>query len=54
LKREAIIIYENHIKIGALEPINIDSYARFFVEEGLQDPTPQLFALPEKQVTESL
>jgi len=53
LKREAMIIYKNHIRTRAPEPVNIDSYARFVVEEGLQDPTPQLFAVPEKQVTKN-
>lgn len=42
-KEKAREIFERHLALGALEPVNVDSYARQVTEEQLDKAYPNLF-----------
>lgn len=42
-KKKAKEIFECHLDLGALEPVNVDSYARQITEEQLDSAPPDLF-----------
>ncbi|KAK9498079.1 hypothetical protein O3M35_003961 [Rhynocoris fuscipes] len=49
-KRKAKEIFECHLDLGALEPVNVDSYARQVTEEQLDLAPPDLFLQAQKQI----
>lgn len=44
-KHKAREIFDRHLALGALEPVNVDSYARQVTEQQLDKATPTLFIL---------
>ncbi|XP_014275009.1 regulator of G-protein signaling loco isoform X2 [Halyomorpha halys] len=49
-KEKAREIFERHLALGALEPVNVDSYARQVTEEQLDNAYPNLFIQAQKQI----
>ncbi|XP_073986299.1 regulator of G protein signaling family member locomotion defects isoform X2 [Rhodnius prolixus] len=49
-KKKAKEIFECHLDLGALEPVNVDSYARQITEEQLDSAPPDLFLQAQKQI----
>ncbi|XP_014249405.1 regulator of G-protein signaling loco isoform X2 [Cimex lectularius] len=49
-KQKAKEIFNRHLALGALEPVNVDSYARQVTEELLSDASPNLFLQAQKQI----
>ncbi|CAB0011575.1 unnamed protein product, partial [Nesidiocoris tenuis] len=49
-KHKAREIFDRHLALGALEPVNVDSYARQVTEQQLDKATPTLFILAQKQI----
>ncbi|CAH1394084.1 unnamed protein product [Nezara viridula] len=49
-KEKAREIFERHLALGALEPVNVDSYARQVTEEQLDKAYPNLFLQAQKQI----
>lgn len=43
-------IFERHLCLGALEPVNVDSHARQAAQDGLTDAAPTLFLQAQKQI----
>jgi regulator of G-protein signaling len=43
-------IFERHLCLGALEPVNVDSHARQATQDGLTDAAPTLFLQAQKQI----
>lgn len=49
-KRQASLIFAQHLADGAAEPVNVDSKARTTAEENLSAAEPDLFAQAQKQI----
>nr|CAD7463982.1 unnamed protein product [Timema tahoe] len=49
-KSAAREIFNRHLCLGALEPVNVDSHARQVTQEGLEDASQQLFLQAQKQI----
>ncbi|XP_021917974.1 regulator of G-protein signaling loco isoform X3 [Zootermopsis nevadensis] len=43
-------IFERHLCLGALEPVNVDSHARQAAQDGLTEAAPTLFLQAQKQI----
>ncbi|PSN42008.1 hypothetical protein C0J52_08253 [Blattella germanica] len=43
-------IFERHLCLGALEPVNVDSHARQATQDGLAEAAPSLFLQAQKQI----
>jgi hypothetical protein len=43
-------IFERHLCLGALEPVNVDSHARQATQDGLTDASSTLFLQAQKQI----
>jgi regulator of G-protein signaling len=43
-------IFERHLCLGALEPVNVDSHARQATQDGLTDAASTLFLQAQKQI----
>lgn len=43
-------IFERHLCLGALEPVNVDSHARQDTQDGLTEAAPTLFLQAQKQI----
>ncbi|XP_067128151.1 regulator of G-protein signaling loco-like isoform X2 [Centruroides vittatus] len=50
MKQMANEIFKNHLCIGASEPVNVDSHARQVAQEGLENPTRDLFIPAQTQI----
>ncbi|KAK7864651.1 hypothetical protein R5R35_012421 [Gryllus longicercus] len=49
-KKAARDIFDRHLCLGALEPVNVDSHARQVTQEKLGEATPELFMQAQKQI----
>ncbi|XP_063241261.1 regulator of G-protein signaling loco isoform X2 [Bacillus rossius redtenbacheri] len=49
-KKVAHQIFDQHMCLGALEPVNVDSHARQETQEGLDEAAPSLFLQAQKQI----